>query len=99
MRTELECNKRDLEDHLLSEAIESFSNILSNNGCNDLYIPNTEEARLLWDEYQAWNLKTPLTELKGHVDYWPPYVDSKNRLVVYDSLFIYLLRKRTGLLD
>jgi len=82
----------------IKAAIEQLEETQSCAGCNDYTMDDTPENRALWDECQAWNLKMPVAEVKGHADYQPPCQRPGGRLDVSDSITVFALRKATGML-
>ena len=94
-------NLKLAEDKILKEAIEELEDKQACAGCNDLEIPDTEESRQLLREAFAWNNNCSIEDIENHDDWNEEYEFKsyrKGTLLTSDSLMIYLLKKRCGLL-
>lgn len=86
-----------LQKSLAKFAIKQLDDMQGRAGCNDMYLPDNEEARELLKEYQAWNLGTTLDKVESHAEYfeWPAH---KGRICCNDGVLIYVLKNACGLL-
>lgn len=85
-----------LIENLLVDAVEILSDHLSNQGCNDLCLPNDPEIRALWKEFNEWN--------SGATDSsHPEWIDlhthpDQQQLIGVDAFYIFLIKKNLGML-
>ena len=77
----------------LSEAfeilLEQYSDVLSNNGCNDFEVANTPELYQAIEKANALNYGLSVEEWKKHEDYYEPSV-SKDGTKIYTQDFTIL---------
>lgn len=87
-------NKKEAFRHLM----EQFSDVLSNNGCNDYAVANTPELYLAVEEANADNYRLSVEDWKKHEDYYPPQVSGdKKTIYTQDYMILSMIRKELGL--
>jgi hypothetical protein len=94
------------QEQIMSEAkkqayrdlLETVSQALSNNGCNDFTVDNSPEMYQAIEEANAANYNISLEEWKKHEDYYAPSI-SKDKRYIYtqDYTILAMIEKELGL--
>lgn len=82
---------------LAGQAIHVLDQVQGSAGCNDLEVPNTDEMRAVWREYNVWNAGAECTGPEH--DQWMDFPESDEpTVIVNDGVLLYVLRKHFDLL-
>lgn len=93
-------NHATTKKEAFAELLEQFSDVLSNNGCNDFYVANTPEMFLALEEAGARNLNMTLEEFRkcsDYEDYAPRPSKDGTTLFTTDYTILAMIEKELGL--
>lgn len=82
------------------ELLSQFSDVLSNNGCNDFAVANTPEMYLALEEEGAANLRMSLESFRkspDYEDYKPSVSEDGKTIYTQDFTILHLIELELGL--
>lgn len=83
-----------------ADLLEQFSQLLSNNGCNDFTVVNTPEMFRAIEEAGALNVGMSLEEFRAsseYQDYGPNVSEDGHKIYTQDFVILSLIEKQLGL--
>lgn len=93
-------NHATTKKEAFAELLEQFSDVLSNNGCNDFTVANTPEMFLAIEEAGAQNVGMTLEEFRKsdeYEDYAPRVSEDKKFIWTSDYTILAMIEKELGL--